>query len=160
MAGSSGANAGPTTELYAQTTLTAAPITYTALVGAGKLVLPANLVYDPESIGDQEQSGNPIEYTPYGSDVTKSIAGAASLGEFVFSFFLDNTNALHETLMGLSAGDAIECAVNTSTGATNKTVDYVRGQVSSVTKRTPVDSPQVGEIGIALAQKVVPYNQS
>lgn len=159
MAGSSGAQAGPSTELYARTTLTTtSPITYAALIGATNLVLAANSVYDPESIGDQEQSGNLIEYTPYGAQTTKSIAGAASLGEFTFSFYLDNSNTLHQTLLDLGAGDDIECAVVTTSGTAAITVDYIRGEVSSTSKRTPIDSPQVGEVGVALSQAVKRVN--
>ena len=164
MAGSKGQTTGVKTKLYAEVTaasLTAtANQTYTGLVGTGKLVLAANEVKKVSSIGDQEQSANIINYVSYGEGVAGAVPGAAELGEFVFSVNLDNTDTSHLELLGLDGGDEVEFAVVTDTGTTNKSVDYIRGYVASVSKSTPVDGVAQLTVSIAMSQEVVRVHQS
>ena len=162
MPGSSGQTGGVQTKLYAKTTSLAAANaqTFSGLNGSGKLVDAANEVMFTAEIADQEQTANNFTYTSYGEDTERQLPLASSFSDFSFAVWLDNTNALHKTLMGLANGADIELAVVQQTSNTNITIDYIRGKVSSVSKSTPVDAAAQGRIGVALSQNVKRLEQS
>ena len=159
MAESMGFTTGRQVKLYHKSTLTATP-SYANLVGTGKLVVAGNEVKETRDIGDIEQNANNIEFGVYGEDTQKKVAGQASLGDFTFTFALQNNDDKHEALVDSDIGDNIEIAIQTMTGATQITLDYITGTVGGVTKSTPIDETAQVTVTVAMSQKPQRFNQA
>lgn len=140
----------------------ATPANHAALVANGALAkgganageLGANEVAEMTGFGPIEQTGNPAEWTPHGSPTTKSIAGAASLGELPITFTILEANSLHGALLGGDGGSPpigrnVECAYKKTVGAA-EVIYYAKGTISSVSVET--DTPSACSISIALGE--------
>ena len=157
MTSSVGFTTGRVVNLYYDTDFaTLAPANYAALA---TLLADGNLVKEIRDIGDIEQNANNIEFGVYGEDTQKKVAGQASLGDFTFTFALQNNLPIHRNLANADIGDAIQIGIETKTGATASTVDYIRGTVGGVTKSSPIDETAQVTVTVAMSQKPVRVNQ-
>ena len=123
--------------------------TYAKLVASGKIINTANKLGDCIAFGPISATGNPSEWTPMGEGTTKSIAGAASLGELTIRVVATEGNTLHNTLLNMAVGAKLEAAVvKTDSGDTSKDVAYYAyGTLAS--KETTFETP--GEFGFTIA---------
>ena len=130
---------------------------YAGVVGAGKLIASiaaadlsdtqANFVLDATVAGPVDANGNPVSYTPLGSGTTKSVAGAAELGEVPLTFVVTESNTVHDALLDSEIGDNIEFAVAKIVGAA-VSVYYGYGEVTGIS--VGFDTPADATISIAL----------
>ena len=120
--------------------------TYAKLSATGKLIVAANLLGDVIAFGPITKTGNPSEWTPFGSGTTRSIAGAASLGELTVRFVVSESNAIQGRLYSASIGDKIEVAGVKNDG-TGMMAYYAYGTLAST--EVTFDTP--GEYGFTIA---------
>ena len=161
MGSSTGFTTGRQVKLYYKETFAQAAPSYAQITAAGAgVVLPANEVEEVRDIGDVEQSANNIEFGVYGEDTQKKIAGQASLGDFTFTFALQNNNTIHDSLAGATIGDSINLGIETVTGSTEKTIDFIRGTIGGVSKSTPLDETAQVTVTVAMEQKPIRINQA
>jgi len=102
------------------------------------------------TFGPITATGNPSEWTPYGSGTTKSIAGAASLGEFPVRVVVTESNQLHAAIINASVGAAIEVGLVKSEGS-NKVAYYAYGEIAS--NENAFETPAEFGFSLALAAK-------
>ena len=153
MAGS--AVSGPIqTSMYVAYALTVAAATgkptEAELVGAGKLVLAANLLERVVDIGDQGQASNPLNWVEFGEDVERSIAGPAGQSTFTFAVVNDDTKSVQKALLGKANGSDIYIAIQSKTGDSNITWDYIKGTIASMSKVRGTGAPNQTTIEIAV----------
>ena len=162
MAASIGAVASPLEELYFDAAFTTKAPTWAQLTAtSGGIIVSTKKVQDVTEIAAAETSGNPIEYTPAGSGTTKSVPGAASLGEFSFTVAVDNSNTIHSSLAGYEAGDPAAVVVLTKTATTAQTATYLLGSISAVSKAWATGGDyQRLTVSMALSQKPIDVDQS
>ena len=98
------------------------------------VAVSGNLVKDFIGLTYPEISANPQEYQPGGQNVSKSVAGIPTLGNFEFEAVLDNSNALHTALFTNNTGAACWALVVTETAANQKTYDYFEGTFTRPSK--------------------------
>ena len=136
-------------KLYVKTKASAfsTPADFAAAKAA--LATTANLSNNTTAFGPISKSGNPVEYTPFGEEVTKSIAGAASLSEISFTVTIIESDTLHSSLLVASVGKFIEVGLVKTKGS-NEVMYYARGEVSG--SEQTFDTPNELTITIALAE--------
>ena len=134
---------------------------FVAVAGAGDrayatihaLATDGNAIQDTIDIGDQEQSGNPLTYTPYGEGTTKSIPGPATLGDFAFGMVIDYKNAHHLILAALAVGTVVTALIKQESDGTTYTV--IEGRIGSQSRRTPAGAPNQRVLTISMSR--APY---
>ena len=120
--------------------------TYAKLSATGKLIVAANLLGDVIAFGPITKTGNPSEWTPFGSGTTKSIAGAASLGELTVRFVVSEGDAVQGRIYSASIGDKIEVA-----GVKNDGVGMMAYYAYGTLASTEVTFDTPGEYGFSIA---------
>ena len=104
----------------------------------------STLLGDVVAFGPITKTGNPSEYTPFGESTSKTIAGAASLGELTCRVVVTETT--HATLLGKSPGDEVEVLAIKKDGSAEVGY-YATGEFLST--ETTFDTP--GEYGFTIA---------
>ena len=104
------------------------------------------------SFGPITKSGNPVEFTPFGESTTKTVAGAASLGELSFTCTILESDTLHAALLGATVGKFIQVMCLKASGS-NEAAYYARGTISG--SEQTFDTPNELTITIALAEAPV-----
>ena len=103
------------------------------------------------AFGPISATGNPSEWTPMGEGTTKSIAGAASLGELTVRIVATESNSLHSALLSADVGDKIEAGIVKVSGS-DKVAYYAYGTLAS--KEITFETPAEFGFTIALAANV------
>ena len=165
MSGSSGFTTGGQVKVYYDAGFTNASPTYADITHASNgLVIAGNELKEVRDIGDIEQSANNIEFGVYGEDVQKKVAGQASLGDFTFTYALQQDLANHKALAASTIGDAIAIGIQTVTDeavpSVQNTIDYILGTVGGVTKATQLDDVAQVTITVAMSQKPLRIDQA
>ena len=131
----------------------AAVITTPADLAAAKAQVATELE-DAISVGPIDISGNPVSYTPLGSGTTKTIAGAADLGELAIRFVPTESVALDAALSAAVVGHNTEVLVIKAVGAA-EVAYYARGEVTGLS--VGFDTPAETEIRFALAERPIRF---
>ena len=131
------------------------PAVYTDIVGAGKLLtattkLNAAFLEGATGFGPIDLTGNPVSYTPLGASETKTVAGAADLGELPLRFVPTESAALDSALLGAQVGDSIEVVCVKQSGAA-EVAYYAGGEISGL--NVGFDTPAESEIRVALSDR-------
>ena len=119
---------------------------------AKEVAATANQVSDCIEIGDREQTGNDLTYTPYGASTSKSIPGPATLGQFQFSFVRDRTDAKRKELEDASVGDEYDVVILQKTGSSNITYTWMRGRISAVSKTSSTGGPATARVSFSIKE--------
>ena len=118
------------------------------------VVADSNKLVNATSFGPIDLSGNPVSFTPLGSGTTKTVAGAADLGELPIRFVPVESVALDASLVGAKVGTKIQVGLLKKSGS-DETIYYARGEISGL--NIGFDTPAEAEIRIALAANPVRY---
>ena len=154
MTASTGFTTGIQVDVYYDAGFTNADPDYAALTHASNgLVIDANKVAQVRDIGDIEQNANNVEFGVYGDDTQKKVPGQASLGDFTFTYALQNDNTVHSGLANAEIGSAIALGIETRTAMGAATIDYILGKIGGVVKSTPIDEVAQVTITVAMEQK-------
>ena len=147
MAGTSGRTTGLNSKLYFHN----AGVTVANYSGGSAIYTTANEVKYTTEIGDIAQEANTVEYSAYGESTSRKATGITSLGDFTFSFALDNVETVHDEIVGYTIGGECSIAIVTKVGA-GETGDFIRGTVAGRTKSFPIDGVQTVNVTIAMTE--------
>ena len=153
MAKSSGATTSIQTKFYFSTVfLTAAP-TYAQLTTGTGTFMATNIIKDVVEPGDLGSEAAIVRYTPFGEDTEKTLAGVASLPEWDFTIVLDESDTVHAAIRAAANGTKCSIAAVTDTGASEKTVDYILGEIAAQAKVFSAGEATRLRVSIAMSQK-------
>ena len=110
------------------------------------------LLKNATSFGPIDLSGNPVSFTPLGSGTTKTVAGAADLGELPIRFVPVESVTLDASLVGAKVGTKIQVGL-LKVDSSKEVMYYARGEISGL--NIGFDTPAEAEIRIALAANPV-----
>ncbi len=144
MAVPSGATTGVSQDIYIAAFAASQKPDATAVKTPAKLLVSGNLCPNVTDFGDVSQSANASEFTPFGKSAAISVAAVASRDTFDITIVIDESVALHQTMLGWGIGQAVEIGVRNRKGlkekaAGNASCDYIKGEVAGIAKGRSTD---------------------
>lgn len=108
------------------------------------------------NIGDQGETSNPLNWTEFGEDRQKSIAGPAGTSTFPFGVVNDDSKPTQKALLAAKNGTTVWVAIVTiSDGkalaeSAEATVDVIKGSIASKSKVRGTTGPNQTTIELAV----------
>ena len=135
-----------------------AVVNFAALEGAAKLVIAANELKEVVDATPLAAEANPIRWTPFGAETSRSIAGVPELQDFTATVALDASDTLHAALQDGAIGTGYALAKHFKKGA-GEQIAYARGELASRSDETPEGSPRSMAVTFTLIQDWKYYNK-